>query len=670
MLLFGGNTDMKFTTILLVSLFLGGAALATGVFPQFIGVIWGGSSLLSKAWARGEERFQAGQARISASIPMQKKRTAFYILLGVEAAVVLLSAVFSSDRAEWAYSILSCTPVGGILNFFYNPNDFSLALNLEGWVLSGLNFLLLTVAAAETEKLTSSKLLTLVHSILFTFFIGAVCQLFVKYVVSNLLLFSSYGMEHFYPALRIFPLLVRLALYAVGVCCLVLMVRTFIEDVKTLLFVLIAAAVLLVILLLLKLTLAVGHAENTEAFSAFTRFAYRVFFELPKENSILAQGIVTVLLTVLYNVGVVFAKNSKSSLQRYRASEQEDRLIEAARAAKAEASGNPLLRAAFRKKHPEVYEQYQTLRETKTDEELIAQAEAILQRRQAQREEENAASEEDDASGQILRDPAEPEEAERLRRLIADDVGQKLVSGRQKKLATMPAEKLCKKYVSDVRTLESLDQGFRADAFASKRLNFRVDRYGYTFFSFLVGFVVFLILFLGMRLMWRFNDSALRAAAEGISFAALVGAFYTAFTALAGLLSKSKKIRDTWLSLALLLPAVWFAFMLRNSAAEALGRGSVFTALLAAILCGVLVGRLVGIIYLRRLFSGSRLVRKLALMQLYMDGSAQPDDELAVTRKDKKAVKDRNRSFDLMVAVEARYDELRAYLQGKGGDHI
>ena len=652
---------MTLTTILVLSVLLALLILLLVFVPQLAEAIGRFFTSVSRAYDRGKKSLENMENGFARNTPRKKKRLILILLLVFELTVVLLSAIFSPDKTEWAYSILSGTPVGGVVNTFFNPNGFSLELNLWSWMLSGMSFLLVTFTAMATEKAMNSKPLAFVHSLVFTYFTSTLNRLFVKYAVGNLFAYSVEGMDQLYPALRIFPVLGLLLLFLCAAIGLVSTLRAFFEHAKKLLLSLVAAAVFVGLLLALKLTLDVGRAQHTAAFTSMLEFLKRQAYELPNDKSFKAQMIVTGTMTVLYDLGVVFLKNTKDTAKKAVRRAKEEEILEAAKAAKIYLAEGPESLERFLKDNPDVCEKYRKLRKKKKDWQLDFEARLILLEREMEEAEERRPEEGAEAAA-IKRNAATPEGAAWLRKMIASDVRDNHISRRQKKLVSMDPKEIRKKYIPDVGTLDSLDREFRTSRFAFIRLNHRVARNGYTLFSLSIGILFQVLVFLALRLTWWLNKSAFRFTAGAAAAVALVGAFYLVFTLVAALFCRKVKVRDTFLSMVLLLPAVWFAYMLSATATDWVRGGGILPSLAASIFCGVLIGKLTGIIYLRRIFSNMDFARFCSLRQLYVDGVNRISDKYVSTTKEIKSMMIRKKKFDLMIACEARYDELRAYL--------
>lgn len=614
------------------------------------------AAIVSAPYTRARDLLYSGVDRLSERAAKDKRRLWLRILLIVEILFILITFLLAGDKTEWAYTILANTPAGGVLNFFYNPNDFAVGTNLSAWLLSGTSFLMTAVVIRESEKLNQSKLFQLVHGIMFSLLAGAVCAFLVNHVFSAFLALVNSMLASFPLVLKLIPLALKLIYYLIGTVFLMITIRSFLDNMKALAAVLLMVVVMIVLLLLSDALLRSAGTAHMGAFYAIANGFLNFVTEFPKQHSFLAQAILTVFFTVMHNAGLVLTENVSGAVKSLRTSSREDDIIEAARLDSRLQSMSPVMRAAYKTSHPDEFENYEQQLGRFGSEELHRQAEQIAQQRDARKQKKVRAY-----------DPAQQAKTlPEMRQLLKGDANRKLLSTRQMQYWNMPVNMFCDQFVPNLPLLDVFDQRFQNSAFWKSRLVSDINSDNFMVVSAMFGLMVSAIatlLLIVQRLAMSQN-----ALISGIAFLTALGFWYPVFYGIARLFwrSKEKRLSDSVLGSIMLIPALWFSYMVSAALGRSMLTGTTLWVFAALILIWILFWLIAEQKPVRQLLLRIPYFHRLALKSAYSSASESAADELAATAAEKQAVAARKDAFDRMLVCFGRYDECYAYLYQMG----
>jgi predicted house-cleaning noncanonical NTP pyrophosphatase (MazG superfamily) len=388
--------------------------------------------------------------RLSERVALPKRKIAFWILFGIETAVVLISALLAEDQTQWAYEILCCTPVGGILSFFNQTEVFTVTFTLSAWLMSGIQFVLTAFVTRESEKIGSSKPVMLLHSMAFTFFSGVVVAFLVDHVFSSLRSGLGLWYDGASTLIRIIPALLILLYYLLAVVFFIVSVQAFIDNLKMLGIVLLCTAGVSLLVRLALYLLAGSKVDITNGLNFFT--------QLPGNHPFLYQLGLTLFVTAAYSVGQIMFRNVRHNVKEMVAdgeafSEANDKK-DVLRYAKHSEFQKKLLKKAA----PEIAEEYERKLAETDAETLQAQIDAYEHRGVGDRRAFLAQQYEHDP-GVLLRHLQEDYEAgygsKSLNKMMHQDIGY-----------------FCNQWAPNFRTVEESEKALWTTDFAYFRLSY------------------------------------------------------------------------------------------------------------------------------------------------------------------------------------------------------
>lgn len=540
----------------------------------------------------------------------ERKRFLQLLLIG-EIVIIPVTLLLAGDKAQWAYSILSATPVGGILNFFYNPGEFAVGTNLLSWLLSGLQFLMITAVVREVNAVESSKWLQLLHSMLFTFSSGALVALLVNYAVSPLLQRTQTAFETYPLVLKLIPLLLQIGFSLVGLLFFIISVRAFLDNVKILLVVLAFELLVISILNPLYLFLVSGAGEHTELLSRLVYGLNYFVFELPAQRSFWAQLAMTVILTAVYNVGILVFGNVrgmvKEAVEDYKEQERKEEL------------------------EKEEKKRKKKVRYTEPVPDAVSRTEST-------------------GSGT----------EDMLFSVLQRDAKERYFTGKQRKLYKMSVRKLCKTYGLTPGLLHRMREDLVPSDFAKKRVNYVPDYEAAKTFLTRVEVAV-LFPFIAFLLVGRFQYvSFLYMIGKGTAYFAMAGFWYLVFGGIGRLFRKDRKARlsDSWIAVVIWVISAAFSFMTGGPAFTWLCQAMWYWSILAAAFASAALYGILELYFIRRHLLGLTVVRNCGISELYKQFEKEMNGVAPAAVKYKLG----KQWGSAVIGCCARYDELTEYL--------
>jgi hypothetical protein len=236
---------------------------------------------------------------------LSKKQQVWGILV-IELLVILISGLMATDKVDWAYGILCCTPVGGILSLFYHPNDFFIGFSTSAWFLSGIQFLMVNYVIQQVGKVTKSKTELFLHSLAFTFFSGIIVAQMVNIIVLPI---RNSLMDWLFVASllkKIFPLILLAIYYGLALGCLYLTLKIFWDNVKML-----GVVTLFGGGLLLAWRIAIALLAGGRNGSLYAPLIQNFLTAIPENHPFMAQLGFTIIISMVYNWGLILLHNAK-----------------------------------------------------------------------------------------------------------------------------------------------------------------------------------------------------------------------------------------------------------------------------------------------------------------------------------------------------------------------
>jgi hypothetical protein len=384
-------------------------------------------------------------------IAVSTRKQLFWGILAVELLVILVSGLTAADKVDWAYGILCCTPVGGILSVFYHPSDFFFGFTASAWFLSGIQFLLVNYVVQQVGKVTESKSELFLHSLAFTFFSGII----VAQLVSGVILPIRSSLVDWLLATsllkKIFPLLLLVVYYGAALGCLYLTLKTFWDNVKMLGVVTLFGGGLLLAWRIAMALLAGGRNGSLYA-PAIQNFLTAI----PENHPFLAQLGFTIIVSVLYNWGIILLHNAKVNYEASLEGLDEFGKIEDMKNAVRYSRMSKLKKRMMLRKEPELVKKNLSMLE----EYDVATMEKCIDAYEYREEIAHQSDVEETAA------PAS------LVELLQQDYDNSCFRKPQRKLMRMSVKRFCKKWVPDRETLDNYGQELLKTEFAYARLSY------------------------------------------------------------------------------------------------------------------------------------------------------------------------------------------------------
>lgn len=637
-----------------------------GALELYLAILYGAVKSGVTFYKKLMQALFALEDRVSDKAQENRRRVFFRLCLIAELIFTVLAFIFSKDRAQLAFSILSATPTGGVLTFFYDPNGFYVGSTASLWLLSGISFILISVLSREIEKVETIKAVRFIHIISMTFVAGIICNTVVVYGIEQYAVFMDWALQAFPVYIRLLAYLLRILYYAAGLVMLGMAVQAFVDTLKAMGVIFAIEAVFVVVATLTSIFIQAGFLQHAEALQAIMNGINYVVFELPKQNAFWAQMILTVVFNLLYSYGLTVVEAISTPLtpeekERFEEERRRKHIMRDYYSVADIAKKSKLGMLIFKKSQPEEYEKYlQVIAKYGSFEELARLADEVRRLEEEEKAERAAArqSEHPEESSEV----AVPEDVSVVRQELQEDIAARIPTGYAQKLARMPVKRLCGRFHPDSAFLDRMD----TVVMGSKFLKYRsMPLEGKTLYSDLVMSYCIIFGCLCFLLMWAAvmtHNEILLSIQAGLVYIALAAALWYPFFYVIGVPLSFLKI--SWSVPAVLagVLSVWFSFMLSGFFIDLASGSMLIMPILVSVVNGILAIVVTGTDFARRTLTKFRFFQKRERRRIYRTIPVGDFETSLTPPGTKKPAKFEQKLMAEAICFCARREEVEAYL--------